>query len=188
MKLKVLPPDHTKDQPWYADGLAFSCTCSGNCCTGGPGFVWLEDWEVDRLAEHLGLSREQTIEKHCRKIGRKYSLKETRTPQGNYDCVFLTELAPEKQNVKSGEVPLRKRVCGIYPVRPLQCRTWPFWDGNLASEENWNASAKRCPGMNRGRRFAKDEIEALRDATDWPDKPPTSEAPRRKAGRARRGK
>lgn len=186
MKLKVLPPDHTKDQPWYADGLAFSCTCSGNCCTGGPGFVWLEDWEVDRLAEHLGLSREQTIEKHCRKIGRKYSLKETRTPQGNYDCVFLTELAPEKQNVKSGEVPLRKRVCGIYPVRPLQCRTWPFWDGNLASEENWNASAKRCPGMNRGRRFAKDEIEALRDATDWPDKPPTSEAPRRKAGRARR--
>jgi Fe-S-cluster containining protein len=71
-------------------------------------------------------------------------------------------------------------VCGIYPVRPLQCRTWPFWDGNLASAENWNAAAKRCPGMNRGRRFGKAEIEALRDATDWPDRPPTSKGGRRK--------
>jgi Fe-S-cluster containining protein len=183
MKLKVLTqqPQAQQEQPWYADGLAFSCTCSGNCCTGGPGFVWLEDWEVDKLAEHLRLSRDETIEKYCRRVGRKFSLKETRTPQGNYDCIFLTELAADKKTTAGGDVPLRKRVCGIYPVRPLQCRTWPFWDGNLASRENWERSAKRCPGMNRGRRFAKEEIEALRDATDWPDRPPTSEGTRRKS-------
>jgi Fe-S-cluster containining protein len=167
MKLDVIPPK----EPWYADGLSFTCTCCGNCCTGGPGFVWMDDQEIDRLAEHLGLSRDETFKKYCRKLGHKVSLKEKRTPQGNYDCIFLTELPAEKSK---GKVTLPRRVCGIYAVRPLQCRTWPFWDGNLASKEQWNDAAKRCPGMNTGKHYAKQRIEALRDATEWPDKPPTS--------------
>jgi len=73
-----------------------------------------------------------------------------------------------------GKVSLPKRVCGIYAVRPLQCRTWPFWDGNLASKDNWDASARRCPGMNRGKPFTQEQIETLRDATEWP---PEGEAP-----------
>jgi hypothetical protein len=162
MKLNVVK---SEEQPWYADGLSFTCTCSGNCCTGGPGFVWMSEEEVDRLAAHLGISREQTLKDYCRKIGKRISLKENRTPQGNYDCVFLKQLPAEK--VK-GKVSLPKRVCGIYAVRPLQCRTWPFWDGNLASKENWEASAKRCPGMNRGKQFTQEQIETLRDATEWP--------------------
>jgi hypothetical protein len=57
MKLDVIPPK----EPWYADGLSFTCTCCGNCCTGGPGFVWMDDQEIDRLAEHLRLSRDETF-------------------------------------------------------------------------------------------------------------------------------
>jgi Fe-S-cluster containining protein len=173
MKLNVIPPDKSGggDQPWYADGLSFSCTCSGNCCTGGPGYVWMSDEEVDRLAEHLKLTRAQTLKQYCRTLGNRISLKENRTAEGNYDCVFLTELPAERGR---GKVNVKRRVCGIYPVRPLQCRTWPFWDGNLASRENWEHSAKRCPGMNRGERFTADRIKALRDATEWPDAPPTS--------------
>jgi Fe-S-cluster containining protein len=167
MKLDVIPPK----QPWYADGLSFTCTCCGNCCTGGPGFVWMSDEEIVRLAEHLGLSREETFKKYCRKLGQKVSLKEKRNPQGNYDCIFLTELPAEK--IK-GKVTLPRRVCGIYAVRPLQCRTWPFWDGNLASRQQWEEAAKRCPGMNTGKHYSRERIEALRDAPDWPDKPPTS--------------
>lgn len=170
MKLNVIKPAATPE-PWYADGLSFTCTCCGNCCTGGPGFVWMSSEEVDRLASHLGLSRERTLKEYCRKIGQRISLKESRTPQGNFDCVFLKEIPAEK---KPGQVSLPRRVCGIYEVRPLQCRTWPFWDGNLASRENWDNSAKRCPGMNGGKKYSKEKIEALRDAPDWPDKPPTS--------------
>jgi len=40
MKLNVV---RSEDRPWYADGLSFTCTCSGNCCTGGPGFVWMSE-------------------------------------------------------------------------------------------------------------------------------------------------
>src|SRR5262245_25700820 len=88
MKLVVIqsPP-----QPWYADGLNFTCHQCGNCCTGGPGYVWISDEEIDRLAEFLRLSRADTLRKYCRKVNGKISLKEIRTREGNYDCVFLTE-------------------------------------------------------------------------------------------------
>ena len=52
--------------------------------------------------------------------------------------------------------------CHIYPVRPAQCRTFPFWDENLQERRYWDAAAKDCPGMNRGRLYTLEEIERLR--------------------------
>ena len=167
MKLDVI----SEPDPWYAEGLSFTCTQCGNCCTGGPGFVWISDEEVERLAEFLKLTKDEVIDKYCRKIGRRISLNETLMPNGNYDCIFLTEIEP----APGAGVRQKRRGCSIYPVRPLQCRTWPFWDGNLSSRKAWEISSKRCPGMDKGgRKFAKEEIDALRDAKDWPEKPPTS--------------
>ena len=72
-------------------------------------------------------------------------------------------------------VPLKRRGCSIYRVRPLQCRTWPFWDGNLSKKEMWALASIKCPGMNRGaRKFTREQIEALRDARDWPNDAPSS--------------
>ena len=158
-------------EPWYADGLQFTCAQCGNCCTGGPGYVWMSDIELERLAEHLKISVDEVKSQHCRKIGRRYSLKEHRNNAGQYDCTFLKEIKVESSN---GDPAYSKRVCTIYPVRPLQCRTWPFWDGNMASKEDWEAASRKCHGMNHGRTFTKEEAEALRDAKDWPDRPPTS--------------
>src|SRR5688500_1701558 len=45
MKLTVLNEADT-DAPWFADGLSFTCTACGNCCTGGPGFVWITKEEI----------------------------------------------------------------------------------------------------------------------------------------------
>jgi len=171
MKLKVISSAAdapATDQPWYARGLSFSCTCSGNCCTGGPGFVWMSQEEIDGLARHLGISREETLKTYCRKMGRRISLKERKTPQGKYDCVFLKDVEGEGGSGKG------RRVCGIYPVRPLQCRTWPFWEVNLETPGAWKRAARGCPGMNRGRQFTSGQVEALRDATQWPEEPPTS--------------
>jgi uncharacterized protein len=171
MKLDVLPS--AGSEPWYADGLRFTCSQCGNCCTGGPGFVWISDEELRRLAEHLGLSTVETVERYCRTIGSRISLREVRNDRGEYDCIFLKEERSERR--RGGETIVHtKRSCTIYPVRPLQCRTWPFWEGNLASREAWERSARRCHGMNRGRRFTREEMEALRDAVEWPQDPPTS--------------
>ena len=163
--------------PWYSSGLQFTCTECGNCCTGGPGYVWISPDEIDRLAKHLKLSRKETLQAYCRRIGGRISLKETRTPQDNYDCIFLREIPPTPAERRRGQR-LPKRICSIYSVRPLQCRTWPFWHGNLYDKEAWNRAATRCPGLNTGRHYTQQQIEHLRDTPDWPDNPPTSADPK----------
>ena len=184
MKLPLLHGNADADAPpWYADGLNFTCTQCGNCCTGGPGYVWISKVEIARLAAHLKITPAETVKRYCRKIGGRISLNERLTPSGNYDCVFLVERPGEPcasgTELQPGQaVPLKRRGCSIYPVRPLQCRTWPFWDGLLASRENWDRAAKGCHGMNAGHRhFGRERIEELRDAADWPESPPTSNTP-----------
>ena len=173
MKLDVLDKSAT-EAPWYAEGLTFTCTQCGNCCTGAPGYVWISEVEIERLASHLMLPRDQVIERYCRRIGERYSLKERRSPQGLYDCIFLEEV---KVPAGRGAIAHTRRVCSIYPVRPLQCRTWPFWDGLLTSKEAWDSAGQRCHGINQGsRQFSREQIEALRTAKDWPDNPPTSKS------------
>lgn len=176
MKLDVLP----SAEPWYDQGLKFTCTQCGNCCTGGPGYVWISDEEIDRLAQFLQITPGEVRSRHCRKVGRRWTLNERRTREGNYDCIFLKDIdaptSPANKELAPGQtIPLRRRGCSIYPVRPLQCRTWPFWGSNLGSEESWDYAGKKCPGLDRGSRtFSRQEIESLRDASDWPQNPPTS--------------
>jgi len=180
MKLNVLQGQDAAE-PWYANGLKFTCSQCGNCCTGGPGFVWISKEEIVRLAEFLQITPEETVEKYCHKVDGQFSLKEFRNSAGNYDCVFLKEEKVTAPAGKGGDAVIgTRRRCSVYEVRPLQCRTWPFWPENLWSRKTWDHAAKRCHGMNAGHRhFAREKIEALRDAKDWPQNPPTS-APRRK--------
>jgi len=138
--------------PWYADGLKFTCTQCGNCCTGAPGYVFLTREEIDRIAEFIG--QPTLTERQLRRVGRRWSLTERR----NGDCTFL-------KNIDG------KRICSIYPVRPLQCRTWPFWDSLLESEETWADAARGCPGMNRGQTHAFVQIEIRRTAKRTEDLP-----------------
>ena len=167
-----LPVLKDSKQPWFGEGLDFTCTQCGNCCTGGPGYVWITKDEVVTLATHLGITSREVVSKYCRRIDGKLSLKENRTPEGNYDCVFLKEIPVPP----GGEVPEQpKKVCTVYESRPLQCRTWPFWEGNLTSRRRWNETARRCTGINEGRHFTREEIERIRDAAQWPENPPSSD-------------
>ena len=155
--------DGRVEDPWYAGGLRFACTLCGNCCTGPPGYVWITDDEIDRLAEHLKLPPDEVRRRHVRKVGRRLSLKEVRDADGEHDCVFLKPLPGDRPGA-------RKRGCSVYAARPLQCRTWPFWHGLLQSEEAWQHSKRTCPGMDApgGRLYGVKEIEARRDAEEWP--------------------
>lgn len=165
MSSKMPPDDKT---PWYHDGLCFECTGCGNCCTGGPGYIWINPEERSRLAEHLKLSLAELQKTYCRRLSGSISLKEKPcNAQGEYDCIFLKQIPAE--TAPDGLVRHPRRICEIYPVRPLQCRTWPFWEGLLASREAWDSAGKRCPGINRGRKWSLQQIIDRRDATDWPE-------------------
>lgn len=51
-----------------------------------------------------------------------------------------------------------KQGCRIYPVRPRQCRTFPFWTANLRSEVRWQKISRACRGIGKGRQYTKSEI------------------------------
>ena len=132
----------TADEPWYAGGLRFKCTGCGDCCTGGPGYVWVNQQEIDALARRLQMTPEAFEKQYVTRIGIRRSLKELR--YRGYDCVFLH---PET------------RRCTVYEDRPRQCRTWPFWDSNLKSPEAWEATCEACPGAGKGKLYSIELIE-----------------------------
>jgi uncharacterized protein len=118
---------------WYSQGLKFSCTGCGCCCTGAPGFVWVNKAEIKAIAEAVGLEVDEFERRYIRTVGVRKSLVEF----SNGDCAFF-----------DGE----SRKCRVYDARPRQCRTWPFWPSNLVSPGRWDEVSERCPGCNRGRR------------------------------------
>jgi Fe-S-cluster containining protein len=126
------------EQPWYQDGLRFQCTRCGHCCTGAPGFVWVNEEEIDAIAEFLGEPFLRVQVFYTRPVDSQRSLRE----KANSDCVFFD----------------REKGCTIYPVRPRQCRTWPFWDSNVATPEAWQRTCERCPGSGKGELIPVDEI------------------------------
>jgi Fe-S-cluster containining protein len=125
-------------EPWYKDGLRFTCTRCGHCCTGEPGFVWVEDEELEAIAEFRGEDAEEMRALFTRKGYRGITLRE----KGNGDCVFYD----------------RDQGCTIYPVRPRQCRTWPFWESNVQTPEDWQRTCTVCPGSGRGELIPPEEI------------------------------
>lgn len=126
------------DDVWFADGLRFECTRCGQCCTGDPGYVWVDDAEVAALAKFRGEPLREFIPLHTRTTRGQRTLKE----KANGDCVFW----------EAG------RGCTVYPVRPKQCRTWPFWESNVESPEAWARTTQICPGSGRGELIPVEEI------------------------------
>jgi uncharacterized protein len=144
-----------RGEPWYRDGLRFSCTLCGNCCTGPEGVVLFTAEEGRAMAAKLGLTEDAFLATYSRRVGGPHrSLTEKKTAHGN-DCVFL-----DRESMPG------KAVCGLYEARPSQCRTWPFWEGNLRSRRAWEATKKHvpCPGMDQGPLHSLQQIRIALDA------------------------
>jgi Fe-S-cluster containining protein len=129
-----------QDRPYFFDtGLRFTCIQCGRCCTGEPGTVYVAATEIGPIAAILGLPAADLIAEMLYPFRDSFSLRET--PSGN--CVFFD----------GG--------CRIYPARPRQCRTYPFWFSNLRSRYNWKQAAAACPGIGQGPLHTREEILAL---------------------------
>ncbi len=103
-------------------------SCGGNCCTGESGYIFLNQREMEAIAEHLELSMAALKEEYLYKKGYKFSIME-RIVEDSHDCIFFD------RDIKG---------CSIYPVRPTQCRTFPFWSYFKTHEDELRAE---CPGV-----------------------------------------
>lgn len=122
-RLKVIDTEES----WYKDGLRFECTGCGQCCTGSPGYTWVNEKEIIEIAQFLKLSIDEFSKKYLRIVGDKIALLEL---QQTFDCVFLKD-----------------KKCQIYSVRPTQCKTFPWWQKNLKTIEDWKNAARYCEGI-----------------------------------------
>ncbi len=145
-------------KPWYSNGLRFSCTQCGNCCQnhGDYAFVYLAPRDVAAIADFLGLSEERFLARHCQEVDGSVTLR-----MDEPECAFLQE----------------DHRCAIYPVRPKQCATWPFWEENL-DRAVWEGPVKDCcPGIGRGALRSAAEVERIaRETEAWYEAAPPPRA------------
>ncbi len=123
--------------------LRFECTGCSDCCRGDPeAYAFVTEGEAEAIRNFLGLSWDW--------FRRRYLV--TAADGGlalqlnsSYDCCFLDA---------NGR-------CKIYPVRPKQCSSYPFWPELVASAAAWKTASFTCEGIGRGREWSSDEIESI---------------------------
>jgi len=111
---------------WYREGLRFSCTSCGRCCSGPQSYVWISYDEAVALARHLALDLNDFGRRYLRRVGKDLALLDG----AGDDCVFL-----------------RDKQCLVYELRPAQCRSFPWWPSLLESEQSWREAALQCEGI-----------------------------------------
>jgi Fe-S-cluster containining protein len=117
-------------------GLRFSCTRCGRCCAQPDSIVLMSRDETRAMARHLKIDP-RTFRRRYLTSYKGFPVLKSRPDE---TCVFY------------------QNGCSIYPVRPVQCRTFPFWSDLLKSPRAWNKAAKKCPGMNQGRVWGEKAI------------------------------
>jgi Fe-S-cluster containining protein len=100
--------------------------------------VWVSQADVERIAEFRREPVAEVSQLYVSQTAKGLSLRE----KANGDCVFYD----------------RNTGCTIYTVRPTQCRTWPFWESNIASPEAWRRTCEVCPGSGQGDLIPAEEI------------------------------
>ena len=139
-------------KPFWREGLRFECTGCGRCCQN-EGEVWFDSEEFVDLVRSLRLPPADVLNTYVElvmngwiKMKSKSQLNSSVSPissvprsiQGELkdQCIFLSEDG---------------RKCSIYEVRPLQCRTYPYWPRILSDKQEWDKEAvlpEELPGRH----------------------------------------
>lgn len=126
-------------EKFYKKGLKFGCIGCGNCCKIGDGYVHATREELESIAEYMNLSLEETIQTFVEQSIDEHTYELKSSSEG--ECIFLKD-----------------NRCIVYELRPLQCRTFPFWPENIKSFYRWKSLKEFCPGIDAGKLYSADEI------------------------------
>lgn len=107
-----------------------------NCCTQ-PGEVYLTEDDIPRIAAYLDQTQQEFRERYC--VKGVDGLRLANPP--DVSCLFL-----------------RENGCSIHEVKPLQCRTFPFWPEHVRNKRSWKKLSQYCPGIGVGEVLPKTEV------------------------------
>lgn len=133
--------------------INFRFECQAGCinCCARPGDVFLTEEDRGRIAARLGLTAAQFTERYCApedEVGLRLSI------PNQASCHFL-----------------EANGCRIHEIKPLQCRTFPFWPETVATRRAWKGLSGYCPGVGVGQILPIEMVraEAQRCADAFPD-------------------
>jgi Fe-S-cluster containining protein len=131
--------------------LPFKCTGCGKCCQT-VGSVYMSPEEYIQAADYLNVTADAFVQKYA-----SHTLAAVPAPSTAIErdaatatTAAIAAVAAEpwiclKDQTSESCIFLDHTTnhCQIYPVRPVQCRTYPFWPTVTASVESWNAECRR---------------------------------------------
>jgi hypothetical protein len=112
--------------------MRFACQRGCTKCCSRRGWVYLTESDLIKTAEYLGMTPEAFEAEHVIRYRRVLRLR--KPPRGKDNCRFLEADG-----------------CSIHPVKPTQCRTYPFWPSIVANHGRWNLEGIFCPGIGKGK-------------------------------------
>lgn len=110
-------------------GIRFTCQSGCTKCCQVRGFVYLTEDDLSQAAAFTGMTRAAFEAKY---VIRYRNVLRFRKPLDR-QCHFLTDTG-----------------CSIHPVKPVQCRLYPFWPELVEDRKAWVEEATRCPGIGKG--------------------------------------
>ena len=111
------------------DGLRFACVPGCTNCCDQEGYVYVSEADIPRIAAFLGMTQRDFEKQYVYRS--KFTTRLRKPPESQ--CYFLREGA-----------------CGIHPVKPVQCRTFPYWPELVENRDSWDAAGRYCPGIGTG--------------------------------------
>ncbi|MEI7542839.1 MAG: YkgJ family cysteine cluster protein [bacterium] len=118
------------------EDIDFTCQKCGDCCRV-DGYVFLKNDEAKAIIDYLEISKAD----FKKKFTDWFLFLGTVLKLDAEGCCFLID----------GR-------CIIYPVRPLQCKTFPYWNRVLKSQKDWEYITTYCRGAKMAKLNTKKNI------------------------------
>ena len=123
-------------------------SCTARCCRGNSGNIWVNTDEISNICNFSKTNLIDGLNRFFEKRENRYSIREQLDGNG-YSDTDMNEYYDESECLGMKEdyrcIFLdNDNQCSIYPVRPLQCRTFPFWE-NFKTE--MDKLIQECPGV-----------------------------------------
>lgn len=143
--------------------IRFECIQCGNCCRDKNSIVTITHRDVIRLVNHLKCDFKELLSRYIGfyQVREEFEDRLVFPPISTYRGNAFLGL---RKNPDGSCVFLRENLCGIYPGRPIVCRSFPFVFEVKRGWLSWGLMARAeeiCPGLGQGEVVSEKSLEKM---------------------------